>query len=129
MRAGVHACVRACMRACVRVCVRACMCQYRCVPDSTLLPRSRREVLLYCYDRQSYCVTMYTVTVSYVCAVYIYIYKYVLLDEDTPIAYQKNYQCRGLLDHNLYMLIRMDVFILFVDDHRIALDEIYKEFS
>ena len=41
---------------------------YRCVPDSTLLPRSRREVLLYCYDRQSflYCVTMYTVTVSYV---------------------------------------------------------------
>ena len=27
------------------------------------------------------------------------------------------------------MLICMDVFILFVDDHRIALDEIYMEFS
>ena len=52
--------------ACVRACMRACMCQNRCVPDSTLLPRSRREVLLYCYDRQSYCVTMYKVTVSYV---------------------------------------------------------------
>ena len=35
------------------------------VPDSTLLPRSIREVLLYCCDQQSYCVTMYTVTVSY----------------------------------------------------------------
>ena len=28
-----------------------------------------------------------------------------------------------------YMLICMDVFILFVDDHRIALDEMYMEFS
>ena len=52
-----------------------------------------------------------------------------LLDENTPIAYPKNYQCRGLLDHIKKMLICMDVFILFVDDHRIALDEIYMEFS
>ena len=50
-----------------------------------------------------------------------------LLDENTPIAYQNNYQCRGLLDH--IMLICVDVFILFVGDHRIALDEIYMEFS
>ena len=108
--------VYACVCGCVRGCVRACKCQYRCVPDSTLLPRSRREVLLYCYDRQSYCVTMYTVCIQK------------LLDENTPIAYKKKYQCRGLLDHN-YMLICMDVFILFIDDHRIALDEIYMEFS
>ena len=53
-----------------------------------------------------------------------------LLDENTPIAYQNNYQCRGLLDHiHACMLICMDVFILVVDDHRIALDEIYMEFS
>ena len=54
--------------ACVRACVRAgmCTCQYRFVPDSTLLQRSRHDVLLYYYDRQSYCVTMYAVTVSYV---------------------------------------------------------------
>ena len=41
-----------------------------------------------------------------------------------------NYQCRGLLDHiKKYMLICMDVFILFVDGHIIVLDEIYMEFS
>ena len=39
------------------------------------------------------------------------------------------YQCRGLLDHIGPMLICMDVFILFFDDHRIGLDEIYMEFS
>ena len=44
-----------------------------------------------------------------------------LLDENTPIAYQKNYQCRGLLDH-IDVYVCMDVFILFVDDHRITLD-------
>ena len=49
-----------------------------------------------------------------------------LLDENTPIAYQKNYQFRGLLDQ--YVNLHGCVF-LFVDDHRIALDEIYMEFS
>ena len=46
-----------------------------------------------------------------------------LLDENTPIAYQKN------INVGAYSIICMDVFILFVDDRRIALDEIYMEFS
>ena len=41
----------------------------------------------------------------------------ILLDENTPIAYQctRSYIC-------------MDVFTLFVDDHSITLDDIYMEF-
>ena len=50
-----------------------------------------------------------------------------LLDENTPIAYQKISMYGPTRSYN--MLICMDVFILFVDDHRIALDEIYMEFS
>ncbi len=50
-----------CVRACMRVSVRAC--QYRRVPNSTLLRPSRREALLHCYDRHSlvrwhYCVSV-----------------------------------------------------------------------
>ena len=67
--ACVCACVRVCVHACVRVCVRACMCQYRCVPDSTLLlyhdqdAKSSYTVMI---DSHIVLLCMYTVTVSYV---------------------------------------------------------------
>ena len=77
-------CVRACMRASVCACVRACMCQYIDVFLTLLYyhdqdAKSSYTVMI---DSHIYCVTMYTVTVSYVGL-------QKLLDENTPIAYQK----------------------------------------
>ena len=106
--AYMRACMRACMCACVRVCVNI---------DVFL-------TLLYYHDQDAK--SSYTVMIDshiVLLCIQLLFLTYTtqkLLDENTPITYQKNYQCRGLLDH--YMLICMDVFILFVDDHRIALD-------
>ena len=112
----MRACGRACVCACVRVCVNI---------DVFL-------TLLYYHDQDAK--SSYTVMIdshSVLLCIQLLFLTYTsqkLLDKNTPIAYQKKYQCRGLLDH-IIMLICMDVFILFVDDHRIALDEIYMEFS
>ena len=114
--------MRECVHACVRVCVRACMCQYRCVPDSTLL-------LYYDQDAKSSYTIMIDSHIMLLCIqlVFLTYTTQKLLDENTPMAYQKNINVGAYSIIN--MLICMDVFILFVDDHRIALDEIYREFS
>ena len=50
-----------CVRVRVRVCMHACVrvCQSRCVPDSTLLPQSRREALLLWSTQSSYLTLLY----------------------------------------------------------------------
>ena len=111
-----------CVCVCVCVCVRACVCV--CVNIDVFL------TLLYYHDqdaKSSYDVMIDShIVLLCIQLLFLTYTTQKLLDENTPIAYQNNYQCRGLLDH---MLICVDVFILFVDDHRIALDEIYMEFS
>ena len=89
------------MRACVRVCVNI---------DVFL-------TLLYYHDQDAK--SSYTVMIDshiVLLCIQLLFLTYTtqkLLDENTPIAYQKNYQCRSLLDHIGPMLICMDVFILY----------------
>ena len=118
--ACVCACVRVCVCACVRVCVRVC------VNIDVFL------TLLYYHDQDSkssytvmidshivlLCIQLLFLTMSYTTQQ--------LLDENTPIAYPKIINVGA---YSIIILICMDVFILFVDDHRIALHEIYLEFS
>ena len=103
----------------MRARVRACVCQHRCVPDS-----------IYYHDQDAK--SSYTVMIDshivLLCTHQLLFLTHTtqkLLDENTPIAYQK------IINVGAYsiMLICMDVFILFVDDHRIALDEMCMEFS
>ena len=83
----VCACVHTCVRVCVRVCVNI---------DVFL-------TLLYYHDidaKSSYTVMIDSHIVLLCIELMFLTYKtQKLLDENTPIAYQKNYQCRGLLDH------------------------------
>ena len=86
--------VCACVYACVRACVRACICQYRGVPDTTLL-------LYHDQDAKSSYTVMIDSHIVLLCIQLLFLTYTTqqLLDENTPIAYQKKYQCRGLLDH------------------------------
>ena len=86
MRAHIlHACVCACVRVCVNIDVFLTLLYYHDQNAKSCTVMIDSHIVLLCRPPIQLLFLTYTTQK--------------LLDENTPIAYQNNYQCRGLLDH------------------------------